>query len=152
SGRSNLRKYRNFYYCGQLKYHDPRSKDLHDGIEDDWQVRKYILEGSLAKLKSEMLESQSTLYAQSLCDILIPDALDSNEEIDWVIGRGHRLSPKDHWDNNGVLEDLVTWSRNGKHTLLWIGGASGNQDSWVTEFSVDMVKALQPDAYPLIRL
>lgn len=74
-----------------------------------------------------------------------PDALywDADGALSRLTRRGFRLSPKDHWDNNGVIEKLVRWSRT-PCPLLWIGGQSGNQDPWVTELSLDIVQALLP--------
>lgn len=69
---------------------------------------------------------------------------DSETALGRLAARGFRLSPRDHWDNNGILEDLVTWSDESyPASLLWIGGQSGNQDPWITEFSLDLVQALQ---------
>ncbi|KAK7955124.1 hypothetical protein PG988_015818 [Apiospora saccharicola] len=72
-----------------------------------------------------------------------PDALywDPDEAFGRLTRRGFRLSPKDHWDNNGIVEKLVRWSRT-PCPLLWVGGQSGNQDPWVTELSLDIVQAL----------
>ena len=43
-----------------------------------------------------------------------------------------------------MLDHLLSWSEHGHDRLLWVGGSSGNQDSWVTEMSTDLVQALQP--------
>lgn len=59
--------------------------------------------------------------------------------------KNSNLSQKDHWENNGVLEPLSVWSAlstTSAASLLWIGGQSGNEGSWVTELSVDIVIAL----------
>jgi len=61
-----------------------------------------------------------------------------------VTHRQYQLSQKDHWENNGVLDDILTWSDEGRDAILWVGGSSGNQDTWVTELSTDINIALQP--------
>ncbi|KAK8135620.1 hypothetical protein PG984_003560 [Apiospora sp. TS-2023a] len=87
----------------------------------------------------------ASLYMQDLERALFasPDALywDPDEAFGRLTRRGFRLSPKDHWDNNGIIEKLVRWSRT-TCPLLWVGGQSGNQDPWVTELSLDIVQAL----------
>ena len=82
-------------------------------------------------------------HARKLQESLLPHDLAHDEELEIAVNRQYRLSQKDHWEDNGVLNDLFEWSL-GPDRLLWIGGSSGNQDSWVTEFSADLVCALQP--------
>ncbi|KAK8040997.1 Vegetative incompatibility protein HET-E-1 [Apiospora phragmitis] len=82
-----------------------------------------------------------------------PDALywDPDEALGRLAKRGFRLSLKDHWDNNGILERLVEWSRaSDPCPLLWVGGQSGNQDPWVTELSLDIVLALLPQPITIL--
>lgn len=83
-------------------------------------------------------------YTQQLQDTILTDGWEPEVELNGVLHRGFRLSPKDHWENNGVLDNLIAWSKAPENNLLWIGGSSGNQDPWVTELSADMVQALQP--------
>ena len=89
-------------------------------------------------------------YSQHLRDALLPEAWDPELELEYVLNRGFRLSPKDHWENNGVLENLFLWSKTSQRPLLWIGGSSGNQDPWVSELSADLVQALQPQLLTLL--
>jgi hypothetical protein len=93
-------------------------------------------------------------YAQRLQETLIAegrDFWDAEEALTRLGSRGFRLSQKDHWENNGILEDLMTWSQGADHSsLLWIGGKSGSQDSWVTELSLDIVEALLPQQLTIL--
>lgn len=76
---------------------------------------------------------------------------DADEALNRLASHDFRLSPKDHWDNNGVLEDLLKWSHDPRHhPVLWIGGSSGNRDTWVTELSVDIGQALRPQLKTVI--
>lgn len=86
--------------------------------------------------------------ARSLRDLLVDSS--SAEDLSMTLDRRYRLSPKDHWENNGVLQHLRTWSETGRTELLWIGGTSGNQDSWVSKLSVDMIRALQTQMLTLV--
>lgn len=70
------------------------------------------------------------------------DILPAEEEIDLARQGSSKLSEKDHWENNGILNELPNWAESVVPSLLWIGGQSGNQDPWVTEFSADAVSAL----------
>ena len=44
----------------------------------------------------------------------------------------------------------MTWSSNDRDQMLWVGGVSGRQDTWVTELSCDVVQALQPQPVTLL--
>lgn len=99
-----------------------------------------------------MLKFEMSKYSQKLREIMLPDGWDPELELEMVIHRGFRLSPKDHWENNGVLENLLAWSKAPINSLLWIGGSSGNQDPWVTELSADIVQALQPQLLTLLHV
>jgi hypothetical protein len=77
-----------------------------------------------------------------LIESFIPDALTSADELNMAQRMTLRLSMKDHWENNGILDYLATWSNSDQPSLLWIGGQSGNQDSWVSELALDIVIAL----------
>lgn len=89
-------------------------------------------------------------HAQGLQESLLtrsPDQLecwDAGEALARFAAREFRLSQKDHWENNGILPWLQRWSDReaDRSQMLWIGGHSGNQDSWVTELSVDIAQML----------
>jgi hypothetical protein len=53
------------------------------------------------------------------------------------------MSQRDRWENNGLLTHLLHWSSLHRPNLLWIAGQSGNQDSWVTDFSHDLIRAME---------
>lgn len=84
-------------------------------------------------------------YAQSLQDALImsePNLYwDAGEALTRIPARGFRLSQKDHWENNGILDYLLGWSSTSS-SVLWVGGSCGNQDSWITEMSLDIAHVL----------
>lgn len=76
---------------------------------------------------------------------------DADEALTRLASHDFRLSPKDHWDNNEVLRYLLEWSHGpGRDPVLWIGGSSGNRDTWVTELSVDIGRALRPQLKTVI--
>lgn len=96
-------------------------------------------------------------YTRGLQDALLESSSttekhwDAEEALTSLASYDFRLSPKDHWDNNGVLGRLLEWSHGSGHgPALWIGGSSGNQDPWVTELSVDIVQALRPQLKTVI--
>ncbi|KAH8883296.1 hypothetical protein GQ53DRAFT_753005 [Thozetella sp. PMI_491] len=98
-------------------------------------------------LRFEMIKN-----ARALQEVLLPGGRDTEEEFELVLSHSPQLSQKDHWENNGVLEDLLDWSHNGHDQLLWVGGSSGSRDSWVTGLSTDLVLALQPRRVTLLFL
>jgi hypothetical protein len=105
---------------------------------------------SLTLQTNLMLKFEMTKHARSLQPILVDDAPDPSEELDAIVSRGFKLSQKDHWENNGALADIAYWSAHDRNLLLWMGGASGNQDSWVTEAAVDIIHALEPQMVPIL--
>jgi hypothetical protein len=92
---------------------------------------------------AEVIKFQTVIHIQSLHDILLPLSDDADEEFDRAREREKRLSQKDRWENNGVLELLDRWSVDRRQTLLWIAGRCGNQESWVTDFSLDLIQAMR---------
>lgn len=98
-----------------------------------------------------MRAHEMTRYTQMLQSALVYSSRsteqhwNADEALRRLASYDFRLSPKDHWDNNGILENLLEWSHGPDHDpVLWIGGSSGNQDTWVTELSVDIGQALRP--------
>jgi hypothetical protein len=92
-----------------------------------------------------MRQVEAVLNANRLIEEFLPDAPLSAEELIVALEGHSELSPKDHWENNGVLEPLSLWSATSmtsNTSILWIGGLCGNQDSWVTKLSMDIVHAL----------
>ncbi|KIM98562.1 hypothetical protein OIDMADRAFT_56911 [Oidiodendron maius Zn] len=99
---------------------------------------------------SRMTVFEMIKHSQQLQDIILSEGWEPEIELELVLQRGFRLSPKDHWENNGVLDGLLAWSKIPGSSLLWVGGSSGNQDPWVTELSADMIQALQPQLLTLV--
>ncbi|KAI9667781.1 MAG: hypothetical protein M1821_000600 [Bathelium mastoideum] len=105
---------------------------------------------NLSVQTNKLLQFEMTRYSRELQDIVILGDQDIAEDPDACMNRLYRLSQKDHWENNGILEDLRDWSDEGRDRLLWVGGCSGNQNSWVTELSLDMINALKPQSLTLL--
>lgn len=55
--------------------------------------------------------------------------------------REFRLAPKDHWEVNGILDFLQEWRDLAHPSILAIFGPSEGRDTWVTEFSLDLMEA-----------
>lgn len=95
---------------------------------------------------------QATHHAMALSESLLPTASTAAEQLSLVREQSFDLSPKDHWFEVGVLHTFEEWSSRGRNELLWIGGQSGNQDTWVTEMSTDLVDALQMQDLTLLHV
>ncbi|KAH9206634.1 hypothetical protein DL95DRAFT_469430 [Leptodontidium sp. 2 PMI_412] len=99
------------------------------------------------KEKTEQLwYFESILHVNHLIESLLPDTPTSSEEIIMARNRHSNLSQKDRWENNGILQPLSIWSAastTSDTSVLWIGGQTGQKDTWVTELSVDIVQALR---------
>ncbi|KAI3393421.1 hypothetical protein diail_4289 [Diaporthe ilicicola] len=128
-------------------------------LSNDFHKVSVTLGFGMEFLHNRLLNVESTVsqiqthgmarYTQELHDALLSSSSaqywDTDEALMRLASYDFRLSPKDHWDNNGILSELLAWSHDPGHgPVLWIGGSSGNQDTWVTELSVDIVQALRP--------
>jgi len=80
---------------------------------------------------------------QTLKQAAFYDITDIDEEFHFVKKRDFRLSEKDQWENNGILDQLLNWSQNKTKPAFWVDGKSGNQDSWVTQMSKDLIEAFE---------
>lgn len=114
--------------------------------KDTWLENNEIL---LTSMSTGMLQFEMVQHSEVLLDCIMPDGWDAEEPLLAVVDQGFRLSPKDRWEENGVLDTLLGWRANSENTVLWIGGKSGNQDTWVTELSADIVQALKPQQLSL---
>ena len=54
-----------------------------------------------------------------------------------------RLSQRDRWEGNGILLYLSFWTRLPSNSILWISGPSSSRDTWVSQFSLDLIRASQ---------
>ncbi|KAK6075788.1 ankyrin domain protein [Seiridium cupressi] len=148
--------------------HEAQAMDIHETVTNTSKVVSDLYEDfhkvsitlgfGMEALNERLLGVESRIdkmrvhdmvrYAHVLQNALIApheSYIDAQDVLSSLVIRGFRLSQRDHWENNGVLEDLIKWSRSPEHSpLLWIGGRSGSQDPWVTELSLDIVKALLP--------
>ena len=95
---------------------------------------------------------QAVNHSLALTEVLLPVASTADEQLSLVRRAHFDLSPKDHWYENGVLEAFETWSAYGRIELLWIGGRSGNQDTWITEMSIDLIDALRSQELTLLHV
>jgi hypothetical protein len=48
--------------------------------------------------------------------------------------------PRDHWGHNGVLPCIVKWRELSFNSILWVSSESGSRQSWMTEFSLDLIR------------
>src|SRR5437763_7463195 len=74
---------------------------------------------------------------------MLPNTNTTWEELQLWQSRQFRLSPKDHWEGNGMLDYLQEWNELPYPSVLGIFGPNRDRDSWVTEFSLDMIQAFQ---------
>ncbi|CZR59012.1 uncharacterized protein PAC_08904 [Phialocephala subalpina] len=86
--------------------------------------------------------SQASANAYNLLDILLPGENDIQDELDLWDGVTFRLSLGDYWERNGILEEFSLWGENRNVPFLAIG-PYGSKDSWVTNFSLDLISLLR---------
>lgn len=107
---------------------------------------------NIAHQSSSIHNFQAVNHSLALTEVLLPTASTADEQLSLVRKKRFDLSPKDHWYENGVLEAFDNWSAYGRTELLWIGGRSGNQDTWITEMSIDLIDALRMQDLTLLHV
>jgi hypothetical protein len=113
-----------------------------EGVDQTLQGANELSLSDTANERLEWRNYQAMHNANLLIESTLGDILTGEEEILLARERSSKLSTKDHWENNGILDYLRVWSDSKIPSLLWIGGQSGNQDPWITEFSADLSSAL----------
>lgn len=59
------------------------------------------------------------------------------------------LSAKDHWVVNGILPKISEWQKFHSDSILWISSPYMGRDSWLTQFSLDLIHAAQTEGHIL---
>lgn len=81
--------------------------------------------------------------SDSLINALRPSNHTMREELQLWQCREFRLSPKDHWEVNGILGYLEQWNALPHASILAVFGPTRERDTWVTEFILDTIQAFQ---------
>ena len=102
---------------------------------DEWQRTDIFAAG--------MHAFQVRLWSDSLINTLLPSNRTAREELKLWQGREFRLSPKDHWKVNGILDYLEQCNSQPHASILIVLGPTCDRDSWVTEFTLDTIQAFQ---------
>lgn len=92
---------------------------------------------------AEIHALQVRMWSDSLIQTLLPSNRTIREELELWQYREFRLSPKDHWEVNGILDHLEEWNSLPQASILAVFGPTHERDSWVTEFILDTVQAFQ---------
>jgi len=82
-------------------------------------------------------------FSDSLINALLPSNHTTREELQLWQCREFRLSPKDHWEVNGILGYLEEWNALPYASILAVFGPTRERDTWVTEFILDTIQAFQ---------
>jgi hypothetical protein len=88
------------------------------------------------------LRAQAISLAQSILDVFLPSEEDVYDELELWRHDSFRLSPGDHWERNGILDQLYRWSQIDDPVFFCVG-PFGSKHSWVTPFSLDLIPMLQ---------
>jgi len=88
------------------------------------------------------LRAQAISSAQSILDVFLPLEEDVYDELELWRHASFRLSPGDHWERNGILDQLYRWSQIDDPVFFCVG-PFGSKHSWVTPFSLDLIPMLQ---------
>lgn len=89
-------------------------------------------------------------HVDKLRSLLDPDDQDAQDEAERYKDTKHHLSPRDGWQENGILKDIKFWVESEENRVLWASGSCGpSHDSWVTPFALDMIDAMRSQAAPM---
>ncbi|KAF2450123.1 hypothetical protein P171DRAFT_481163 [Karstenula rhodostoma CBS 690.94] len=130
---------------------------LHDNLTQPMTALSYCLTLLDARIETLTHQSSATYtfhaanHALALTEVLLPTASTAAEQLSPARNHHLNLSPKDHCYETAVLKAFDTWSAHGR-SELWIGGRSGNQDTWITEMSIDLIDALQMQNLALLHM
>ncbi|MCJ1474955.1 hypothetical protein MMC13_003615 [Lambiella insularis] len=86
---------------------------------------------------------QAVQASSSLQNALIHNVESISDEMRLWQDVNFRLSPKDRWEANGILLYLTFWTRLSANSVLWISAPATSRDTFVTEFSLDVIRASQ---------
>jgi hypothetical protein len=88
------------------------------------------------------LRAQAISSVQSLLDVFLTSNEDVYDEIELWRKVSFRLSPGDHWERNGILDQMLLWGKS-EDPVFFCVGPFGSKHSWVTSFSLDLILMLQ---------
>ncbi|MCJ1437200.1 60S ribosomal protein L28 [Xylographa pallens] len=83
---------------------------------------------------------QAVQTSSSLQNALIHNIESISDEMHLWQDVNFRLSPKDRWEANSILLYLTFWTRLSANSILWISAPTSNRDTWVTDFSLDVIR------------
>jgi hypothetical protein len=123
--------------------------EIHSSNIGKLHVSQYKLEHEL-KSTVEWTMVQIIEHANNLRTALDSDEDDTSDEINWYQEKKFQLSPRDGWEENGILDEIRFWAKSDRNQLFWASGACGpNHDTWVTRFALDAIDAFRSQAAPL---
>jgi hypothetical protein len=91
-------------------------------------------------------EAQARQYASGIIDIWDNEVGDVEQELQLWESLQFYTDMRDHWSQNGTLRCLTEWRRScdkSENSILWISTESNGRQSWVTEFSVDLIRVFR---------
>ncbi|MCJ1415102.1 60S ribosomal protein L28 [Xylographa parallela] len=91
-------------------------------------------------ISSKWNKVQAVQTSSSLQNALIHNIESISDEMHLWQDVNFRLSPKDRWEANSILLYLTFWTRLSAKSILWISAPTSNRDTWVTDFSLDVIR------------
>ncbi|KAI3320956.1 hypothetical protein HD806DRAFT_546781 [Xylariaceae sp. AK1471] len=132
---------------------------LSKGLENSLRGEVNILSNNLLAgigLLSRNLEDDRLTRAQhqasDLIDIWNEDVGDVEHELRLWNGLRFSTAPRDHWSQNGILNRLSDWRElcdKSLASILWICSERNGRQSWMTEFSLDLVHVCRSQGQPI---
>lgn len=128
---------------------DSEVKELH--IEIRTLLHLHAQELQSLNLHIEKLESNNRVsyYADARRNVssLLDIWNDEIGEIEHELQRWQKVrfstAQRDHWTTNGILPCILKWRQLTSNSILWICSESEGRQSWMTEFSLDLIRVCQ---------
>ncbi|KAJ9144050.1 hypothetical protein NKR23_g6060 [Pleurostoma richardsiae] len=140
-------KYNFSIYLKNTKKSATRLKTLCEAghITEQRYIRDRIeILDSEIRLLSQQLQATRLArhYTSELIDAWHDDMGDIEDELRIWQALRFFTDMRDHWSQNGILPCVAEWRKlcdESKNSILWVSSESNGRQSWLTEFSIDLI-------------
>ncbi|KAH8807320.1 hypothetical protein F5884DRAFT_340380 [Xylogone sp. PMI_703] len=117
--------------------HVAEQRDIKDRI-DNLDSRLHLLGHHIEITRL----AQARHYSSEIIDVWCDDIGDVEQELRLWQAVHFQTDMRDHWNQNGILPCITEWRKIcdvSHNSILWISSESNGRQSWLTEFSIDLI-------------
>jgi hypothetical protein len=101
------------------------------------------LDGNCSLLIIVSDHAMARRHVSELLDVWNDEVGDIEHELQSWQKLHFSTAQRDHWTSNGVLPCLTKWRNLPSNSILWICSEDQGRQSWMTEFSLDLIRFCQ---------